>query len=289
MSPAKQLPRFLSSSCMRLSRRAPKRSRQGGSETSIISMLWPVGDAFLSIPSSLSMTGTLNKNYITTTRTLLSILHIAVNIPLPPSLLPMDYTANSSAQESSTSASALVLDSQTTSDPFRDLKNTAHLESYSLGTGRQLLKHLLHLITHPKTAPKHSLIFVTCFWAPSASRLAIHDALIELSRLHIYRNQRRIERGLEALPRIKVRICFSALPGISQRLFHTNKKSGRIWSEKDFHKLGLPQKEETPGLDVQVKSVFYRPVSVWHQKFGLIDSEYGGWGWVGSMNVSWEG
>ncbi|RPA73650.1 hypothetical protein BJ508DRAFT_187348, partial [Ascobolus immersus RN42] len=156
-----------------------------------------------------------------------------------------------------------------------------------LSSSRDLSFHVGNGLTVTKTAidhikaAKHEVLFVTCFWnASCASLLALSAALRDLARTH----RARMASG-EATRRLRVRIAFSSL-SLLQKLLHTSNRRGKIWTPDTWvNKLGLPSQQELEGLDVEVKSLFFRPVSVLHSKFTIIDRQVVV---LASANISWE-
>jgi hypothetical protein len=85
--------------------------------------------------------------------------------------------------------------------------------------------------------------------------------------------------------KVKVRIGFSS-SSLFQKLFHTSSPEGKIYASSTWHsKLGLPEPQSLAGLDLEVKSVFFLPFSVWHPKFVIVDNKEV---FLPSCNVSWE-
>jgi len=92
----------------------------------------------------------------------------------------------------------------------------------------------------------------------------------------------------EGKEKIRVRICFSSF-SMKQKFFGSSGRlgegGGRIWKSKEWETLGLPKEEEISGLEMTVKSIFVKPVSVLHPKFIVVDRRKV---WFLSCNVSWE-
>lgn len=112
---------------------------------------------------------------------------------------------------------------------------------------------------------EHEVIFVTCFWAASASLSYLSSALIQLSDRALSRHD---------ASRIRVRLCLSSR-SFFQRLFHPSSSSGYDYPPNQWvSKLGLPPPEALQGLDLKVKSIFILPFSVMHPKFVIIDRRH---------------
>lgn len=151
-------------------------------------------------------------------------------------------------------------------------------QSFRLGTGASIFTDAL---IPAIVAAKSEVIFVTCFWAPSTTLSALHDAL---SKLAIYRR----DMGSDAQPTpLRVRICLSSR-SLFQKLFHPQSRHGRIYPPSSWQKdFGLPDPAllEAGGIELQMKSLFFLPFSVMHPKFVIIDRQRA---FVPSCNVSWE-
>ena len=160
--------------------------------------------------------------------------------------------------------------------PLSSLLTTSTPTHFHVGTG---LSATALLCSHIVRA-RREVLFVTCFWAASASLSLLRAALHELNRRHLAR--RADDGGGGRDKKLKVRICFSS-SGPFHKLFHTSSPLGKIHDAPEA--LGLPPVAELPGLDVRVKSLFYTPLSVLHGKFLVVD---GRTLVVPSANVSWE-
>ncbi|KAK3360353.1 hypothetical protein B0T25DRAFT_128474 [Lasiosphaeria hispida] len=150
--------------------------------------------------------------------------------------------------------------------------------SFRLGTGASIFADAL---IPAIVSAKSEVIFVTCFWAPSVTLSALHDAL---SKLAIYRRDTRSDA--QSTP-LRVRICLSSR-SLFQKLFHPQSRHGRIYPPSSWQKdFGLPDPAllEAGGIELQVKSLFFLPFSVMHPKFVIIDRQLA---FVPSCNVSWE-
>ncbi|KAL7785488.1 hypothetical protein V8C37DRAFT_394101 [Trichoderma ceciliae] len=125
---------------------------------------------------------------------------------------------------------------------------------------------------------KHSVHFVTCYWAASPSLDGIRQTLLQLAEAR--------SRPGEPLPTLHVSIGFSSW-GLFQKLFHTSALEGCVYPPSRWMKLGLPDEEvlRKGGIEMTVKSLFFTPLSVMHPKYVIIDEAKA---WVPSCNVSWE-
>ncbi|KAF7870010.1 hypothetical protein EAF04_004794 [Stromatinia cepivora] len=147
--------------------------------------------------------------------------------------------------------------------------STTHPTTFHLGTGTTLFTSLLpHLLT-----TNHSLILVTCFWASSRTQQTIHQLLLHLST-----------QAISSHKTIHIRICFSSFSPL-QKLLHTASPDGYVYPSSRYASLGLPAREEIPGLDLRIKSIFFRPCHVLHGKYIIQDTKRV---WFPSCNVSWE-
>ncbi|CZT22273.1 uncharacterized protein RCC_08142 [Ramularia collo-cygni] len=139
----------------------------------------------------------------------------------------------------------------------------------TFGTGYSVFRSILPAIEQAT----ESVTLVTCFWAASPTRDALNESLLILS-------DKALQRGKKA----RVRICFSS-SSFFQKLFHTSSPDGKTYPPSVWHsKLGLPE-HGLEGLDLEVKSIFFLPFSVWHPKFVIIDDNEV---FLPSCNVSWE-
>ena len=129
-------------------------------------------------------------------------------------------------------------------DP-NSLISSASVHSFAVGTGSAIYQSLTPLLE----STNHELILVTCFWARSNTLDILNDVLRKLS-------EKAIQRGTE---KIKVRLCFSS-SSFFQKLFHNQSNTGQEYFPSDWvKKLGLPDRSELGGLDLQVKSIFILP------------------------------
>lgn len=157
---------------------------------------------------------------------------------------------------------------------------------------------------------QHEVILITCFWSTASETLArLRETLLQLSeKSHALQRQKGKKGKKRGEKKIKVRIGFSS-SSVWQKLTHTSCKEGKVYSgEEVFGKRGLlsplssslsssssssekeekekeKEKELWRGLDLEIKSIFFLPFSVWHPKFVIVDRKEV---WLPSCNVSWE-
>jgi phosphatidylserine/phosphatidylglycerophosphate/cardiolipin synthase-like enzyme len=125
-------------------------------------------------------------------------------------------------------------------------------------------------------AAEHEVILVTCFWADSDTLSLLCASLMRLSQKALVRRNG---------SKIRVRLCFSSVSSL-QMLLHTSSKRGRVYQLAEWHeKLGLPHPSALEGLDLVVRTLFFRPFSVMHPKFVITDRRRA---FLPSCNVSWE-
>ncbi|OCL12171.1 hypothetical protein AOQ84DRAFT_162260, partial [Glonium stellatum] len=151
------------------------------------------------------------------------------------------------------------------------LTTSSFANTFITGTGDDIFSAVLPHIAYAES----EIIFITCFWAKSASLSKLSHTLRLLS-------SKALQQGG---PKIRVRIGFSSL-SLFQKLFHTPSVRGKIypldiWAKK----LGLPFPSELQGLDLEIKSIFLLPFSVMHPKFIIIDRKKV---FLPGCNVSWE-
>lgn len=150
------------------------------------------------------------------------------------------------------------------------LITTSRITSINFGTGDSIYQSLQPALE----SVSHELILVTCFWARSRTLTTFNNILRTLSR-----------KGEQTGTKIRVRICFSS-SSLWQKLFHTFSRNGQIYVPESWpEKLGLPPAGELPGLDMEVKSIFFLPFCVMHPKFIILDRKQV---FLPSCNVSWE-
>jgi phosphatidylserine/phosphatidylglycerophosphate/cardiolipin synthase-like enzyme len=125
-------------------------------------------------------------------------------------------------------------------------------------------------------AAEHEVILVMCFRADSDTLSLLCASLMRLSQKALARRDG---------SRIRVRLCFSSM-SLLQKLLHTSSKMGRVYQPAEWHeKLGLPHPSALEGLDLVVRTLFFRPFSVMHPKFVITDRKRA---FLPSCNVSWE-
>ena len=153
------------------------------------------------------------------------------------------------------------------------LQSLSHPSSFTTGTGLDVYSDVL---LPALEAAEQEVILVTCFWAPSDALTRLSSGLKRLSRKALARNDG---------SRIRVRICLSSR-SLLQKLLHTSSRGGHVYPPSSWSsRLGLPPPDEVRGLDLRVKSLFFRPFSVMHSKFLVVDRRRA---WMPSCNVSWE-
>ncbi|KIW18257.1 hypothetical protein PV08_02545 [Exophiala spinifera] len=143
--------------------------------------------------------------------------------------------------------------------------------SLTTGTGYSVFKSLV--IPSIANARKE-VILATCFWAPSATRDGVRDALVALSN-----------RALETSCRITVRICFSS-SSLARNMLWPTPKDGQNYSPTQWAKLlGLSGPADVRGLDLAVTRKFFWPFGIIHSKYVIVDRKLA---IFPSCNVSWE-
>ena len=156
-----------------------------------------------------------------------------------------------------------------TSNPS-NLVTTSYIHALHFGTGDRLFESILPAIE----ATEHELILVTCYWARSLTHERLNDSLHKLSVKAISQNRK-----------IRVRLCFSS-SGLLQKLCHTASLGGKIYDPSRWTKaVGLPDRSELQGLDLELKSIFILPISIIHPKFIIVDRVKV---FSPSCNISWE-
>lgn len=150
-----------------------------------------------------------------------------------------------------------------------NLISSARLRSFNVGNGTQVTNS----ITSKCTITERELIITTCFWAKSSSQKAISSLLLNLSA-----------KALDQNRKIYVWLCFSSL-SLTQKLLQTSSPDGKYYPQSSWAKLNLPAPDALTGLNLVVKSIFIRPISVMHPKFVIVDRRRA---FMPSCNVSWE-
>lgn len=156
-----------------------------------------------------------------------------------------------------------------TTKPSTLLTNSS-LHALHFGTGDRIFESILPVIE----ATEHELILVTCYWARSSMHERLNSSLRKLSAKAVAQNRR-----------IRVRLCFSS-SGLLQKLFHTASLGGKVYDPSKWTRaVGLPDRSELRGLDLELKSVFFLPISIIHPKFIIVDRAKV---FSPSCNISWE-
>ncbi|KXJ92594.1 hypothetical protein Micbo1qcDRAFT_222364 [Microdochium bolleyi] len=158
--------------------------------------------------------------------------------------------------------------------------------AFELGTGASIYTNSL---LPALCEAKHEVILVTCFWARSSTLDALSHAIHSLAEHRRQHIQAQATAGpdADAVPTLKIRICFSSR-SLFQKLFHTTSKDGYLYPPASWpEKLGLPSQHalRAGNIDLQVKSLFFLPFCVMHPKFLIVDRQRA---WLPSCNVSWE-
>lgn len=154
------------------------------------------------------------------------------------------------------------------------LVSTSVPKALYVGTGLSIFtRALLPAILNAK----HSVHFVTCYWAASPTLDSFREAL---ERLAAERSE------LADTEPLDITIGFSSW-GLFQKLFHTSSSGGQIYPPGKWAKLGLPSEAtlRKGNMTMTVKTLFFTPFSVMHPKYLVVD---GARAWVPSCNVSWE-
>lgn len=165
------------------------------------------------------------------------------------------------------------------------LVSTSRPVSFEIGTGASIYtQSLLPAILKAE----REVILVTCFWAPSATLAALRRTLEQLAKLREdrIRNQSPSHPSTVLLP-LDIRICFSSR-SFFQKLFHSRSRDGYTYPPSAWaSQLGLPDPKLLKAglINLQVKSLFFFPLSVMHPKFLIVDRQRA---WLPSANVSWE-
>lgn len=138
------------------------------------------------------------------------------------------------------------------------------------GTGYTIYsEHIIPAILKAQT----EIILVTCFWAASATRDALRDALLELSA-----------KAIRSSTKIRMQICFSS-SSLARNMLLPTPKDGQRYKPDEFQKLGLPAFSELPGLDLTIIRKFFWPFGIIHSKYVIVDRKLA---LMPSCNVSWE-
>ncbi|KIW65980.1 hypothetical protein PV04_08193 [Phialophora macrospora] len=149
-------------------------------------------------------------------------------------------------------------------------RNTSTILCLTTGTGYSIYKSTI--IPAIKSAEREAIL-VTCFWAASATRELVNEALVHLS-----------EKALSSSTRISVRICFSS-SSLARNMLLPTPKEGQHYPSSSWKKIGLPGPEELTGLDLRVSRKFSWPFGIIHSKYVVVDRKLA---IFPSCNVSWE-
>lgn len=154
------------------------------------------------------------------------------------------------------------------------LHTTSTIHSFSIGKGAEIIESMCPAIENAKT----EVIIVTCFWAESISQRSLAASILSLAQ----KAQR--DRRL-----VSVRICLSSL-SLWQKLTQTSSLDGHIYPSSTWSAtFGLPYyndlMKDGHGVQLTIKSIFVRSMSVMHPKFIIIDQTRL---FLPSCNISWE-
>lgn len=167
----------------------------------------------------------------------------------------------------------------------RDLLATqSQPRTFRLGTGASIFTNCL---IPAITSARSEVIFVTCFWAPSATLTALHDALTKLAHHRTALIRDAAWRGEQTIPPLHIRICFSSRSFL-QKLLHPQSRDGYTYPPSSWPtKLGLPDPDllSDANIELHVKSLLFLPFSVMHPKFVIVDRRRA---FLPSCNVSFE-
>ena len=145
--------------------------------------------------------------------------------------------------------------------------------AFTVGNGASIYEDTLLPALESAT---QEVILTVCYWAPSKTLSALSAALRRLSAKVLIRANGK---------KVRVYICFSSR-SLLQKLFHTSSPNGYVYPPQTWQsKLGLPAPEELQGLELTIKGLFFRPFSVLHSKYLIVDRRRV---WLPSCNVSWE-
>ncbi|KAF3932212.1 hypothetical protein ABW20_dc0109860 [Dactylellina cionopaga] len=161
--------------------------------------------------------------------------------------------------------------------PLDELLSETLVSSYDVGTGDSLT----NLQCSKALEADHELIIVTGFLHPSSNSVKTLNRTLEI--LATRQTLKKVRRGTDTT--LKVHICFSS-SGFLQKVLHTKNPKGRVWTEKEWEKLGLGDPHYLKGkIELTVKSLFFRPVGLLHGKYMIVDRRMLV---VPSANFSWE-
>ncbi|MDI1493124.1 MAG: hypothetical protein OHK93_004911 [Ramalina farinacea] len=156
----------------------------------------------------------------------------------------------------------------------RRIDRTSTIHSFSIGTGAEIIESICPAIENAK----REVVLVTCFWAKSTSQQRLAASILSLAQ-KAQRDQRLVN----------VRICLSSL-SLWQKLTQTSSLNGHIYPSSMWSAtFGLPRHddlmEDGNGVQLTIKSIFVRPMSVMHPKCIIIDQTRL---FLPSCNISWE-
>ncbi|KIX01738.1 uncharacterized protein Z518_09464 [Rhinocladiella mackenziei CBS 650.93] len=152
----------------------------------------------------------------------------------------------------------------------QERQSISHTFPLVTGTGYSIYKSTI--VPAIKSA-QQEIVVVTCFWAPSATRDELADALRELSK-----------KAIASSRKISVHICFSS-SSMARNMLLPTPKAGQAYPPARWKKLGLPGPEELTGLDLRVTRKFFWPFGIIHSKYVIVDRALA---IIPSCNVSWE-
>ena len=166
--------------------------------------------------------------------------------------------------------------------PLAQLLTASVPRGVHVGTGLSVTEDVLGAAI---AGARSSVVLVTCFWAASPSRDVLATALRRLARRASSEAAAAAAAGQQRRRPVTVRIGFSS-SSAAQKLLHTASPRGRTHAPAAWAGLGLPAPAELAGgVDLAIKSLFFRPLSVLHGKFAIVD---GTRLFLPSANVSWE-
>ncbi|KAF2418935.1 hypothetical protein EJ08DRAFT_48756 [Tothia fuscella] len=153
-----------------------------------------------------------------------------------------------------------VRNDDSNSTPNYFVSHPTSLQTSAIQHGIQvgIAENIFSTISPQLALAESEILLVTCFLGPSSSTTILADALQELS-------QKRVSRNLQP---IRAHICFSVF-SIWQQVFQP--KTTCVYPPAIWTKFGLPSADKIPGLDLTVKSIFIRPLSLIHSKYVVID------------------
>ncbi|KAI4144066.1 MAG: hypothetical protein LQ340_006794, partial [Diploschistes diacapsis] len=134
--------------------------------------------------------------------------------------------------------------------------------SFTTGTGASIFTSTLLPALESATS---EVILCTCFWAPSPTLVSLRASILRLNARSLTLSR---QNGGK---KIRLYICLSSR-SLWQKLFHTSSPNGYTYPPSTWSsRLGLPGPEDLTGLEVRVESLFFRPFSVLHSKYLIVD------------------